>query len=173
MEIHTCTHIYTHTPRTFVHKFKLDHKISWRFLILRVMWKPEISSDRGSHAEKFISLARSTKWLFVEDILSWNCYICTFHPPFCLLTTPRPFCETLRPSRRSIRKVKLLPEINYLLIRGWCSFIPLPLPFTVHRSSPILMPISSCRLRLHARFMPNDSLTVEIVIKKKIFLDKN
>ena len=32
--------------------------------------------------------------------------------------TPRPFRETLRPSRRSIRKVKLLPEINYLLIHG-------------------------------------------------------
>ena len=128
---------------------------------------------RQPHREIHLQLVLCTKWRFVEDISSWN----WLHPPFTLLSTcASPFPWNSRPSRRSIRKVKLLSEINYLLIRGWRLFL-CPFHFTVHQFFRILASVSKCQLWLSGFYgkccrlaFTADTLTVLKYFREKSFL---
>lgn len=113
--------------------------ISLYLEILRIKWKLEISRPRQPRRE--IHLASPLhKVHFVEDISSWNWLHSSIHPSVC---TPRSlFSRNSRPSRRSIRKVKLLPEINYLLIRECRASLRTPLPFY---GLPILFDLPTCQ----------------------------
>lgn len=127
---------------------------------------------RQSRREIHLQLVRCTKWRFVEDISSWN----WLHPPFTLQSTrcAAPFPRNSRPSRRSIRKVKLLSEINYLLIRGWRPFLH-PFHFTAHQFARILAPVSECQLWLcefygECRRFTADTSAVSERCREKSFL---
>lgn len=113
--IRTNVHKHTqhHIHRSWACNHHRSHCIS-KSLELRGNWK---SLVWGQPRREIHLASPLRKVRFVE----------VFHPEtgyillFTLLSARHasPFSRNSRPSRRSIRKVKLLPEINYLLIREW------------------------------------------------------
>lgn len=149
--------VRTNARRSWIHRLDHGTLVTSRDSSRIMQEAGYLIRPRQPRREIHLQPVRRTKWRFVGDISSWN----WLHPPFTLRSAryASPFPRNSRPSRRSIRKVKLLSEINYLLIRGWRPFVR-PLSFY---GSPIFSRIrasvNECQLRLRWFYVANKFLS--------------